>query len=421
MEIKFKLQATALQAALEIVGIVTPPAVTKEGTTGYLFVVRKNEHGEDCCYMYSRDAAQVARAHCKIYDVQGGEGAFSYPVNHIKGFNLLEGELEIEAKSEGDVHLVKHRYGNAGNGYTERSTFDPKLLSVFDKKLAEANKIRSYKVKILSDAIRVATPFMGNKDSRAKDEYKLLTFFDFVNEKSGKADGKMYATNGHLQLYYESDDFKSVEKDGNKEGKGMQIHAEHLTPLQQFLAKCEGEIEVRSTLDFNFAISSTGRVFGWANHEKADVPYKYYPRAWDKIILKVPKPLVVNQLEYLDTHMETGRDKIRVIYKNKTMVFQLLEGVKCLSFPIDTPPKDDSPEDHPFEYQVNLKYFLELFREARANDVELRIYPLDNAATPMPGQAAFRTIDEFGMDSEGKSTPGGIPCKITRCMTSKIS
>ena len=63
---KFRVQASDLNEALSIVGIVPPRPVTPQGGSGYLFVVK----GEQC-FIHSRDALRRVRAEVAITDVDG--------------------------------------------------------------------------------------------------------------------------------------------------------------------------------------------------------------------------------------------------------------------------------------------------------------------------------------------------------------
>ncbi len=66
MGIAFKVRASDLNAALDVVKIVSPRPFDKQGSAGYLFVIR-GEVG----YVYSRDAQHVARAEFPLVEVDG--------------------------------------------------------------------------------------------------------------------------------------------------------------------------------------------------------------------------------------------------------------------------------------------------------------------------------------------------------------
>jgi hypothetical protein len=77
MELKFTVEADALRAALDVIQIVAPAAITTDGGRAFLFLVGKKANGEDACWVYSRDGVRAARAELPIRAVEG-EGPFAY-------------------------------------------------------------------------------------------------------------------------------------------------------------------------------------------------------------------------------------------------------------------------------------------------------------------------------------------------------
>jgi hypothetical protein len=416
MEIKFKLQAAALNSALEIVSTVPPKPFTPQGATGYLFVVR----GERC-FVYSQDSLHVSRADFAIHDVEG-EGAFIYPSQHIDSFKFAEGEIAFTVTSEGDTHTVKYDLGAGAGG--ERTTFDPRLLAPCDKELTEATNERSFPISVLRTSMAMSRNFLAKlNDTRVEEHYKTFQIFDGSQDAFQKADGYLFASNSVQAFYFYCDAFKQ---------KGLSIHGQHMPLLTAFLAKCEGMVTIKTGANKTFAEDSKGRILGWAHHERSYAKFSYYALKMDKTILTVPKTRTLNALRYTKTELDKTRDKIRVTfdYKGKTLRFFVQESNgKATSLPVDVKVSKES-EERDITTSVNIDHLIELFDGSKAEEVELRIATIPVGDNNPKEKVMFRTIDEFWLDSEGKvvagsgveegkEPEGAFRCKVTRFMPDK--
>ena len=438
MEIKFKVTADDLRAALDTIRIVKPMPATQDGAVGYLFVVGKKKDrtsegapgpndGKDCCWVYSRDVLRTARAEFFIHDVEG-EGDFVYPADHIEGFKYAAGEIEFTAKSEGESHSVRYSFGKSDKGQAnvEHTTWDPKLHTPLDKTFREAQGDHKYQTTILRQALAMSTKFIASdSDRNAKDEHKIVTVYDPTTDSSGKGDGTLSARNSHQAFFFQCDAFK---------GKGLSLHSQHLQAFNDFISKCGSEVVIKTTKTMLYACTPTdSHVFGCTLFGKSPLEYKYYPRAWDTVVLQVPRDQTLQQLKWIMSQMPKDRVKIKVKYEDLILRFQIIEGGKGLSLPIEVKLGEIVPgtpsNNTPYEYNVNASQFIELIEGAKANDVELRVAPLDEHGGAK-NSAGFRTVDIFLLDADGAVVGGSgvnpdpangtFLCKVTRFMPSMV-
>lgn len=420
MEMKFKLDAAALNAALEVVSIVPPRPVTPQGGAGYLFVIRKDREGKDHCYIYSRDMIHVARADFAVRDVEG-EGAFIFPSAHVESFKFAEGEIAFTVTSDGDNHSVTYSFGGAE---ATVASFDPRLMAPCDKELESSTTEKDFEVAVLREAINMARPFLAKvNDQRVEEHYKTFQVFDGSIEALAKADGYLFASTGVQAFYFYCEAFK---------GKGLSVHGQHLPFVTQFLAKADGFLKVKTGPNMTFAIDSRGCVLGWAHHTKTYQKFSYYTLKTDKMVMAVPKGAALNALRYTKTMVDPKRDKIRMTYEQATgqLQFQVIEGnAKAKSFPVPATLKEGS-EPRDFTFNVNIDHIIELFNDSKAGDVELRVAIIPVGEGRPKEQLMLRTIDEFWLDrqgkvvagsgvEEGKEPEGAFRCRVTRFMPGK--
>lgn len=412
---KFQVKAADLNAALDIVSIVPPRALSPDGGAGYLFVVRG-----DTCRVYSRDTQRVARADFSVMEADG-DGEFIYPSNYVQGFRFLQDEvLSFEATSNGDVHSVKYTSGSGAEA--EHTTYDARLMVGCDKDVEAATNERTFPVAILREAISSAKPFLAaEKNNQADDQYKAMQIFDDSNEAWARGDGNLFAADGVQAFYFYSDAFK---------GKSLGLHIQHLSFVSSFLSKCDGVVTFKTGQNMTFAIDSKGRVLGWAHHTKAPSKYSYYALKNDKYVFDVPVRAMVNSLKYTAAELDEKRDKVRLIYKadTKEFSFTVIEGnTKAKSFPVPVLVKDGS-ETVDLTYAVNLYRLIDLMNGAKGDRLELRFTVLPADERRPKETAMIRTIDEFLLDNSGKVVGGsGVEkqpentyrCRVTRFMPSK--
>jgi hypothetical protein len=460
-EITFKAQADAVRAALDVVKIIVPPGVTDQSVSGFLFVIGKKRQrirdknpdgtpgpmdgkpgpkdGEDRCFVYSRDGLHAARAEFPIYDVEG-EGAFVYLANHIDSFKWVESgssvTFNVKSDPDNNVFLVRWGYSDTStkrdakdDATTERSTFDPRLLASLDKYLEATTGHAEYCKAPLEAAIKAGKGYLSDESDRnAKDEYKILNIYDSTMTKDGKGDGTLHATDGYQRIYFGCENFK---------GKGLQIHSQHLGLVESFLSKCGSKVVICSGTDMTYAMTpEEDCVFGWSKHTKPPLEYKSIPKSWDKVVLLVnDRDRLINQLNWINSEMQKGRDKIRIEYRADAghLKFYIHAGAKTCSLPIDVtvPVGPDGQKVHTqdFANDVNINQLIRLFKDVKAKEVEFRMFLMEEHGGPKGG-AGFRTVDEFWLDQEGKTVGGSganpdpangqvFQCKVTRFMPSK--
>jgi len=427
MELKFKLQAAALNSALDVVSIVPPRPITPQGGMGYLFIVRNDASGNPRCYVYSRDTHRVARADFAISDVEG-EGAFIYPSNFVEAFKHVDGDITFSIQDDGTNRMAKYTFGANNAAESEVPIFDYRLIAGCDKELSEAETDeKKFSVAILREAIGMANPFLPKpNDQHLQEQYKTIQLFDASGQDGARADGNLFASNSVQAFFFQCDALK---------GRTLAIHGQHLPLVTAFLQKCTGEITVRRGANMTFAIGTAdGReqVLGWVHHKAKYDKFMYYATSRDKIIMSVPKDIALSRLAYTKAMLDPKRDKIRVMYDhtNSTLQFRVLEGnAKAKDLPFTVGVKEGS-ESRSFECNVNIDHLIELFKGSKAQDVELRVAFSPPAENRPREVVMFRTIDEFWIDNAGKvvggsgvaagkEPEGAFQCKVTRFMPDK--
>ncbi len=412
---KFQVNAADLNDALDVVSIVTPRPPTPQGKPCYLFIVR----GENC-YVYSRDSLTVSRAVFPIIN-SDGDGSFIYPAEHVAGFRYLQDEvLEFETFVNGDTHVVK--YTSRSGAESERTSYDPRLLSDCDKDIEESVNERSFPVALLRESISLAKPFLAKaNDGKVDDHYKTLQIFDASNEAWAKGDGSLYAADGVQAFYFQCDAFK---------GKPLAVHTHSLASVVSFLSKAEGEVTVKTGQKMTFVTDSKGRVLGWQHHTKTHQKYSYYALKNDKFVFDLPVRALVNAAKFTATELDEKRDKIRLSYNaaQNEMTFTVIEGnVKFKAFPVPIVPKEGSASED-FSFAVNLYHFIELMESAKGDRLEFRVTVIPADERRPKAQGMLRTIDEFLLDKDGKVAGGsGVEtqpentyrCRVTRFVSSK--
>lgn len=407
---KFRVNAEDLNAALEVVTIVTPRALTPAGGTGYLFVVRA-----DKCSLYSRDSLHVAKAEFPITDVEG-DGSFVYPAEYMAAFRLIKGPITFTAVSDNETFTITYE---ADSGETaEHTGLDPRLIPTCDKDFDEASDERTFPAGLLREAITQSSEFVAEgKNTRVEDHFKTIQIFDDSNPAWAKGNGHLFAANGVQAYFFYSEAF---------EGKAFSVHGQHLALLTAFLAKAGGDVTVKTGSNFMFMVSE-GRVFGWAKHQKGHQKFAYYKIEADKVILAADKDMLLRALRHTRAELSAKRDKIRVTFSQQegTLRFEVAEATgKAKS--ILVPVKVVSQEGNDLTVGVNIDHFITTIKDMKGSQVELRVAFFAATGNAKEG-AVFRTIEEFYADANGKpliSAPGvkpegGFLCRVTRFMPSK--
>lgn len=419
---KFSVKNSDLLKALDVVGIVPPKPISIKGAevSVYLFVVKG-----DLCYVYSRDPQQVARAQFPIFDVEG-EGAFTYPADHVRAFKFIGEVCTFEAKQDGDQFIVRY---DAGSGATaEKTAIDPKFLATCEQDLNSATDSSTFSAAILREGINMSRNFLppkASKNAQTVDEhFNTLQVFDKKVPDWAKGDGHLFASNSIQAFFFYCDEFA---------GKNLEIHSNHLSALTSFLAKCEGTVTLKRGQNYTFAVDDKdgSRVLGWLHQSRTHGKFSYYSLKSDQFVFSAPKEVLLGALNYIRAELDPMRDKTKVIYDHadSTLRFSVLDGTtKAESFrvpvkiqePAEAEGRNSLARERGYTVHVNINHFIELIKDIKANEVELRTALL----TPegRKESAFFRIVDDFRMDAGGKvviEAEGSHRCRVTRFMPSK--
>jgi len=414
---KFKAQVADLVAAMDVVSIVPPGSLTQEGGTGYLFVVK-----DDKCFVYSKDAQRVARAEFPVTDVEDA-GSMVYPgdATAMAPLRFLAGEIEIESghEEEGDRYYVKYKVGEA---QSEKSTYDPRYASTFDKALGEATVEFEMPAAILKESLQMAKPYVGkHSDQLVEEVYKTVRLFDASDEKFAKGDGNMYAADNVCAFYFYCEAFA---------GKGISVYGQHLPFVLSFLSKCGETVKVRMGKIMTYLVNEAGQVLGWSHCQKNHERFKYPARKNDQFVLRMPREVLLKSLSFVRAEMGPKQGKIRVEYNHAENTLRFRgsgSSNKVESFPVGVAPiVDDDGKgggqggaDEDFALNANVNHLIELVENSKAHEIELRVCVSEQKGKSI---AFFRTIDQFLMDTKGKvvtEVKGSHPCMVSRFATTQ--
>lgn len=453
MQIKFKLDGSKLKEALDVVAIVPPKPINAQGASGYLCVVR----GE-ILSIYSQDSNHVARSEVPLIEVEG-EGAFIYPSTLIDVFKYLEGEeITFTATEEGGQHRVSFSATNGAE--QDASAFDPKQMATCDKELMEAGEPRSFPVAILRDAISMSRGFLAKDDAAKSTEgqFQALQIFDESKPEWEKGKGYLFASNSRMAFFFYSDAFA-------RETKGLTLHGKHLSTVVSFLAKAQdGRVTFKSGRNKDFVIyeeylptpekkdgegavaekkdgegdaaapsepkRTKQHVLGWTHGDKAHGKFSYYLLKSDQWVMKINRDQMLTALNYTRAALGTGPNpprKIKLTWTaaDKSLRFHVNESKqKGKAPPVRIPDNMIiSSEAEDFAFNIKIDDFINLFEGTKAEETELRIYVRPPDEKRPKKTAAFRTIDSFLVDAEGrlvvgaggdKKPEGTFECKVTR-------
>jgi hypothetical protein len=418
MKMKFKVKATDLNSALDVVSVVRPSPSTAQEAAGYLFVINNGEQA----HLYSRDTSHVIKCNLPISAVEG-EGAFVYPAEYVDAFRFL-GDQEVTFTAESDEvnGTYKVAYETESGAAAEHTSFNPKLMMTYaDKELSEAKDECSFDVGVIRESLGMARPFTKEeKAENAKPQFKTIQVFDAAtNEAWRNGDGYMFAADGVRAFFFYSEAFK---------GKKFKIQTGHVSFLNSFLAKCEGLITFKESENYTFAVSSNGSVLGWSKETAAHEKFKYYALKTDQFVLKIAKSALLNALKHTRSELDRKKDKVQFHYDaapyHRVWLTTNAGTSKSSSVYVTAQPVENAEKTagaaSKFSFGLNLDDFIQNIGDIRANEVELRVQLREEGGKV---KAALRTIDEFSMTKEGRvASPTDkdvIPCRVTRFMPSK--
>lgn len=413
MQIRFKTQASELNAALAIVGTVTPRPITPQGGSGYLFVVR----GERC-FLYSRDSLRVARAEFAIEPLEG-EGAFIYPAENIGLLDRAgDGSITFTATVDPEKDTYRVAFQADSGAKDSRTTYDPRLMTPCDKDVEAAADEKVFSVGLLKEALRQARPFLVSESDKefknAADHLKTVQIFDQSKPEWAKGDGTLFAATGVTCFWFQSEAFL---------GKGVAIHGQHLSFVASFLGRCEGQVKIRKGPNMTFAIDEKGHVLGWTHHEKVHEKFSYYSLTTDSYFFDVPVSAMLSALRYMQSGL--GKmNKIRISFEaaNPQLSFWASGGnSETSSFPVPVIQHEGSKAED-LQFFCNINHLLHLLEDAKGDRVMMRIAVMPKNDKRPKDTVMIRTIDQFLMDGDGKIVPGSeeakpegtFACRVTR-------
>jgi len=417
---KFRVQASDLNEALDVVGIVPPRAVNPQGASGYLFIVKGDQ-----CSIHSRDTLRRVRVEVPVTDVEG-EGSFIYPADRIASMKYVDGWVAFETGHDESEDRYWVRYETQGGAVQERSGPDPRLMQPLDEELEKDGDEHSFPAALLREGIAVTKAYLAKAaNNRVDDQFQTLQLFDKSKKEWERGDGHLYAADNIRACYFYCEAFC---------GKGLAIHSQHLPSLSTFLAKCEGDVTIKLGEGVTFVIDAKGRALGWSHHVKHHGKFGYHSYKMDKFLLRTPKDLLVKTLRHVRTELDKRRDKVRIQYthEDKSLRFQASEGSgKTSSAPVGVEPvKDDhgsggDGDSKDFAANANINYLLDIIEPLKGHQVDLRAWVVP-ASQGRREMVLFRTTEEFWLSASGSvliskddSKEEAYLCRVTRFMPSK--
>jgi len=395
MEIKFTVDAEQLNKALRVSSIISPQ-ITAEQERGYLFVV-----GGDgkACQVYATNGAHEVRSSFPISDVEG-EGSFMYPADYIGAFEYVSGPVTFTATSEGESFKVKYTFGP---GETDRVSFDPRSMNLFEKKIQQAvdsQEPKSYNIKTLQLALGMAKSFMAKPNDTVTHEfYKTVQIFGDDDPKVKKANGYLFSSNGTEAFYFQSDVFK---------GQGLAAPAQHLSLLESFMSQSTGALRVYKTEERTYVINENNDVIGWPHHHDTYEKFSYYSLD-DPIIAKVDCGRMHHQLRFMRAGLHKDKKKVLLHFNpsSKDFWFSCADnGSVTKSLPVTAEEVETKIEEE-LTAPVNVNHMLDLFDNAKGEWVEFRIVVLPKDGKDRTKDLFFfRTIDEFLVSDDGTIAGG---------------
>jgi hypothetical protein len=413
MKMKFRASIDDLNAAVDVVSTVKPLNQNRE--SAYLLTY----HG-GVCHLHSQDGARYCRVELPVYDMEG-EGGLTFPSGKIGSLKYLEGWIQIESEEKDDRCWVK--YNTEGGSSATLATYNPEQFNTLSKRLDEAMEEKIYPTLLLREGFNATSEYAAQPEGEPSAHH-IIQIFDSSKEEWAKGDGVMFAADGVRAAYFACDALK---------GKGLGLHVSHLTHFLSFLGKCGDTVKVKTGESYTFLVDQVpvdgggftdGAVFGWTHKTKQPGAYKYYGTNEDKAVILVPKDMALKSLTHIRKTLDSKHSKIRVTYKDNSLQFQAaVDGDLVSSVPVGVKAllqDDGTPSIAEFAYNVSVDSFLELFRNVRSNEVELRVV-LVPAAKNRKEAGFFRTIDRYRLGVDGKvripteeTKEGSYECQVTR-------
>lgn len=415
MSIKFRVEASDLHRAMDIVSIVKAESQPGGGQEkAFLFVVQ----GETC-QVYSRSGGHEARSSMPVSDVEG-EGAFMLPLSHISTLKLVKQlPLMFHATSEDGTHRLEVTYGSSGK--LECVTLDPRtsMMSNVGKNIQAAvdTDAVAFSSAILKDAIQVSKSFMaGENDKATQEHYKTLQVFG-DNSLHKVADGCMFAANGLKASYYMSDAFR---------GKPLAVHGQHLPLVEKFLSKSSGMLKLYTTKRGYYIVNAKDDAIGWPKHSDEHKKFAYLQLA-DPLVVQVEAAAMREQLQIIGTFLSSkDKTKIKMHYSEGNFWFSAADEtlhMETLPVSCESVTKCEI-EDDVVEARVNVNNLKDLFSGTKGAVVEFRFLRTPSTSDHPKGVPMFRTLDKFYLTDDG--APIGVggdttPEDAHECMVTRFT
>lgn len=429
---EFSLSSDDLNAALSVASIVSPKSVTNSGESGYLFEVRKGE-----CTIHSQESQRKVRVTIEA-DTHEGEGSFVLPVEKASALKLLEGRVTFKAWKENDSSWVK--YTEYQGLEDEFLSIDPLLIKPFE---VDANPGAVFSASLLRESLSLLKGYIAGSgstpDNRGPDDpFKVIQLFDGSSDAVAGSNGYLFAADRVRAAYFHCKAF---------EGKAFSIHSVQISPLLQFLSRCDGLVTIQTgaseTVIFDGVVEDgqplPKRMFAWARHAKQHERFAYYDPSNETFVLQTPKDLLVKTLKKIRAATEASDskwDRVRLHYTHadKTLRFLVnverrknrIGGKEGLAIGVVPKKGDDGSgskgmtED--FAATVNINHLIDIVDPMKSNDVTLRV-SLANSRDGGEPKALFRTIEAFYLSDAGKVViePGekSHQCTVTRFIPSR--
>lgn len=419
MKIRFQVQV--LNAALDVVNVVQPRPSTADAGPGFLFVVREGK-----CLIYSKDQTRCIRVPVAFEEVDG-DGSFVFPHHKVDALKYLDGWIDIESGSEKKEKDKDARFwisyrSESGDEQEASPTVNPGTMTTLDEFLDASKDGKEFQAALLREAINATSPYLAKADEgKVEKHFQTLQFFDESKEEWKKGDGYSFAADGIRTCYFYCDKFK---------GKGLALHAQHLSTVGSFLAKCHtGMIRVRHGASMTFLINANDQVLGLAHNTHNHPKFHYYPLLGDQYVLHTDKEPFIKALRYMRASLDKNQSKIHVKYDPtdlKMVVTASERASKVSSRPVVMEPVPDpngkpAPTE-PFEGNADLNHFIDLVEPIKGHRVLLRVACVRSGAHA--GTLLFRTIDTFFLDEDGRPLISkqdveegkAAECQVTRFM-----
>jgi hypothetical protein len=386
---RFRTSAASAREALKVVKIVPPRPFTLNNDAGYLFVVRGTS-----CTVYSWDALHVTRADLPISDA-AGEASFIYPAPFITD---LDDDLAVVILSGENVFRATWNGGRGGSA--ERQLLNPKWASACDAELDAAVNPQTCPASVLREAVTVARSLKPTSSlSSIRTDPPPAIQVGPVRDGPTSTTGCVHASNGVDSISIFSPVFGAISTPLLVPGVSAPL-------LRDFLARCEGDVTIKTGATSDFAIDSRGRALGW----------KRAAKAYDTIrVRRFDRDTTGLQLSARDVlHAVRHFREALHLYPIVSFAYDGARAIRIsaadvTSAPVSVTPAEDSRVAG-FDVKIELMALARIFG-TRSECVALRARALEPTEARPIRRVMLRTIDEYAVD--------GFPFRVERFCVSR--